>query len=66
MEEEQIGDTMSKEESDKAISFINDYINTCDCKDLHDVHWELRIIYTVVCELLTAIEQGHTKEHQLN
>ena len=55
---------MSKEEADKATSFINDYINSCNCEDLLAVHWELRVIYTVTCELLKAIEDGRTQEHQ--
>ena len=66
MEEDQIGDTMSEEEKEKAITLMNDYINSCNCEDLQQVHWKLRVVYTVVCSLLDAIEQGHTREHQLN
>ena len=66
MEEEQIGDTMSEEEKGKAITLMNDYINSCNCEDLQQVHWKLRVVYTVTCSLLDAIEQGHTHEHKLN
>jgi len=66
VEQEQIGDTMSEEEKEKAITLMNDYISSCNCKDLQQVHWKLRVVYTVTYSILDEIEQGRTYEHKLN
>ncbi len=58
MEQEQI--------SDEELAFCEEtlkaYTNKCECKNLDEVHWKLRCLLSVTCEMLESIEAGRTEE----
>ena len=54
--------TVNEREIKEAVDAINQYLSNLDLKNIHQVHWKLRVIFTVIIDMLQAIEEGRVTE----